>query len=54
VQRFRFPPDRSDLAALIHRNGTVLAETYEGTYIEMEARVEDQVAEKLRDYIIPS
>ncbi|GHV78366.1 GTPase HflX [Spirochaetia bacterium] len=54
VQRFRFPPDRSDLAALIHRNGTVLQETYEGTYIEVEARVEEQVAEKLRDYIIPS
>jgi GTP-binding protein HflX len=52
VQRFRFPPDRSDLAALVHRNGTVLEETYEGTYIEVEARVEGQVAEKLREYNI--
>ncbi|GHV73789.1 GTPase HflX [Spirochaetia bacterium] len=52
VQRFRFPPDRSDLAALIHRNGTVLQETYEGTYIEVEARVEEQVVEKLRDYLV--
>jgi GTP-binding protein HflX len=50
VQRFRFPPDRSDLAALVHRNGTVLAETYEGTYIEVEAQVEGQVVEKLREY----
>jgi GTP-binding protein HflX len=52
VQRFRFPPDRSDLAALVHRNGTVLQETYEGTYIEVEARVEEQVVEKLRDYMV--
>jgi GTP-binding protein HflX len=54
AQRFRFPADRSDLAALVHRNGTVLAETYEGTFIEVEARVEEQVAEKLKEYITPS
>jgi GTP-binding protein HflX len=48
---FRFPPDRSDLAALLHRNGTVLQETYEGTYIEVEAEVEDALAEKLREYL---
>ncbi|GHT83614.1 GTPase HflX [Spirochaetia bacterium] len=51
VRRFRFPPDRSDLAALVHRNGTVLEETYEGTYIEVEARVDEQITEKLKDYI---
>jgi GTP-binding protein HflX len=48
---FRFPPDRSDLAALLHRSGTVLRETYTETYIEAEARVEEQIAEKLRDYV---
>ena len=53
VQRFRFPPDRSDLVALVHRNGTVLEEIYEGTYIEVEARVEEPVAEKLREYAAP-
>ncbi|GHV25653.1 GTPase HflX [Spirochaetia bacterium] len=51
VRRFRFPPDRSDLAALVHRNGTVLQETYEGTYIEVEARVEGPTVEKLREYL---
>jgi GTP-binding protein HflX len=50
ARTFRFPPNRSDLAALLHRNGTVLREAYEETYIEVEARVEAQIAEKLRDY----
>jgi GTP-binding protein HflX len=52
VRRFRFPPDRSDLAALIHRNGTVLSETYEGTYIEVEAQVDEETAGKLREYLV--
>jgi GTP-binding protein HflX len=52
VRRFRFPPARSDLAAFVHRNGTVLSETYEGTYIEVEAQVEEDVAGKLREYFV--
>ncbi|MFP3041535.1 GTPase HflX [Treponema primitia] len=52
VRRFRFPPDRSDLAALVHRSGTVLQEIYEGTYIELEAQVEEDVAGKLREYLV--
>ncbi|MDR1596937.1 MAG: GTPase HflX [Treponema sp.] len=51
VRRFRFPPERSDLAALVYRNGTVLRETYEGTYIEVEARVEGDFAGKLKEYV---
>jgi GTP-binding protein HflX len=50
ARTFRFPPNRSDLAALLHRNGTVLREAYKDAYIEVEARVEEQLAEKLRDY----
>jgi GTP-binding protein HflX len=52
VQRFRFPPTRPDLAALVHRNGTVLRETYQGTYIDVEAQVEGDFAGKLRAYIV--
>ncbi|GHT96524.1 GTPase HflX [Spirochaetia bacterium] len=50
--RFRFPPDRHDLAALLYRNGTVLSEKYEDTYIEMEARVEVQAAERLKVFAV--
>lgn len=52
VRRFRFPTNRSDLAALVHRNGTVLSESYEDTYIEMEAQVEEDTAGRLREYLV--
>jgi GTP-binding protein HflX len=51
---FRFPPERTDLAALLHRNAQVNSETYEGTYIEMQARVDTALAERLKEYIVPS
>ncbi|AEF84513.1 GTP-binding protein HflX [Treponema primitia ZAS-2] len=51
ARRFRFPPNRSDLAAMVHRNGTVLSESYEDTYIEIEARLEESITEKLREYL---
>jgi GTP-binding protein HflX len=51
ILRFRFPPDRHDLAAMLHRDGRVLTETYEDTYIEMEARAEKELALRLREYL---
>ncbi|MDR3160094.1 MAG: GTPase HflX [Spirochaetaceae bacterium] len=51
--RFRFPPDRHDLAALLHRRGTVLSEKYEDDYIEIEARISPSLEETLRDYAVP-
>jgi GTP-binding protein HflX len=53
VLRFRFPPDRHDLAALLHRDGRVIAETYEDAYIEMEARAEKGLTRRLREYLTP-
>jgi GTP-binding protein HflX len=50
--RFRFPPDRHDLAALLHREALVLSETYDEAGIAMEARAEDQLMEKLRDFVV--
>ena len=48
--RFRFPPERTDLAALLHRSGTVIAENYREDCIEMEARVDDRTAGRLKEY----
>ena len=51
ARRFRFPPERTDLAALLHRSGQVLSETYTDDSIEMEARVDERTAGRLREYI---
>jgi GTP-binding protein HflX len=50
IQRFRFPLDRTDLEALLHRSGTVLVKKYEAGYIEMEARVDEKTAGRLKQY----
>jgi GTP-binding protein HflX len=50
--RFRFPPDRHDLAALLHRDGWVLSQRYDDTGIEVEARVEPRIAEELREFVV--
>jgi GTP-binding protein HflX len=51
-RRFRLPPDRTDLAALIHREGKVISERYDENFIEMEARLDEKTAGRLRDYQI--
>ncbi|MCL2472774.1 MAG: GTPase HflX, partial [Treponema sp.] len=48
--RFRFPLDRTDLAALVHRSGPVISEKYGDNYIEMEALVDERTAGRLREY----
>jgi GTP-binding protein HflX len=50
--RFRFPPDRTDLASLLHRSAQVLSETYEDDSIIVAARVDEKTAGQLREYII--
>ena len=45
--RFSFPPDRYDLAALLHRDGAVLSEQYAEEAIRMEARVDDKILGQL-------
>jgi GTP-binding protein HflX len=52
IRMFRFPPDRTDLAAQLHRGGTVISETYEAGYIGTEARVDEKTAGRLREYIV--
>jgi GTP-binding protein HflX len=52
ILRFHFPSERPDLAAMVHRNAQVLSENYEGTYIELEARVDGPLAERLQGYIV--
>jgi GTP-binding protein HflX len=47
-----FPQSRADLAALLHRTGTVLSENYVGEQIEMEARVDEATAGKLKQYLV--
>jgi GTP-binding protein HflX len=49
---FRFPLERTDLAALVHRSGPVLSENYRDSYIEMEARVDVRTAGRLKEYQI--
>ena len=48
---FRFPLARSDLAALLHRNGTVLSEHYGDDFIEMNARTGEKTAGQLKEFI---
>ena len=52
VRRFRFPPNRHDLAALLHRSGSVTAENYADDYIEMEARVGERALGTLKEYLV--
>jgi GTP-binding protein HflX len=49
---FRFPPERTDLAALLHRSGQVVSEHYGDSFIEMEARLDERTAGKLKEYQI--
>ena len=48
--RFRFPPDRTDLPAFLHRTSTVISEKYGEGYIEMEAKVDERTAGMLKEY----
>ena len=50
--RFRFPAERTDLAAQIHRSGIVASEKYGTDCIEMEARVDEATAGRLKEYQI--
>ncbi len=52
VRRFRFPATRHDLAALLHRSGSVTAENYADDYIEMEARVGERALGALKEYLV--
>jgi GTP-binding protein HflX len=52
-KHFRFPLERSDLAALLHRSGSVISEKYGEDFIEMEARVDERTAGKLTKYEKP-
>ncbi|GHV10440.1 hypothetical protein FACS189485_23510 [Spirochaetia bacterium] len=49
---FRFPPDRTDLASLLHRSGQVLSESYEDNSITVEARVDEKTAGQLGEFIV--
>ena len=49
-QRYSFPQHRTDLAAMLHRSGTVLSEKYVGERIEMEALVDSATAGRLREF----
>jgi GTP-binding protein HflX len=51
VIRFRFPSNRHDLPALLYRNGRVLSEKYGDAAIEIEAQVEQRIAEMLKEFI---
>jgi len=51
-KRFRFPPERTDLAALLHRSGAVISENYAENFIEMEARVDERISGRLKEYQI--
>jgi len=52
ITRFRFPPERTDLAALLHRTGQVIAENYGENFIEIEARVDERTVGRLKEYLV--
>ena len=47
---YRFPPERTDLAALVHRSGQVLFENYGDHCIEMKARLDGRTIGRLKEY----
>ncbi|MCL2478754.1 MAG: GTPase HflX [Treponema sp.] len=49
-RRYVFPQSRSDLAAMLHRTGTVLSEKYVGENIEMEALTDNATAGRLKEF----
>lgn len=52
LRTFRFPVDRHDLAALLHRTGSVSAERYKDDCIEMEARLGDRALGSLKEWLV--
>ncbi len=48
---FRFPSSRTDLPALLHRRGTVISESYNDEYIEVEARVDSVLLSQLEEWL---
>ncbi|MDR2797818.1 MAG: GTPase HflX [Treponema sp.] len=50
ITRFQFPPDRYDLARLLHRSGRVLSEKYDDHAIEVAAQVAAPIQEQLKAY----
>ncbi|MDR0313438.1 MAG: GTPase HflX [Treponema sp.] len=52
VRRYSFPQTRTDLAALLHRSGTVISEKYLDETIEMEARVDAKTAGQLKEFAL--
>jgi GTP-binding protein HflX len=52
ITRFRFPAERSDLVSFLYRSGRVYSESYEEAAVVMEARVNLQTGEKLRNFVV--
>lgn len=48
---FHFPMDRYDLAAEVHRSGSVIQERYEEGYVFIEARVPLKLKNKFAEYV---
>jgi GTP-binding protein HflX len=45
------PTSRYDLVALVHRTGTVLAESHDNGNVELEARVSDKTKRQLQAFL---
>ena len=51
VTRFVLPASRHDLAALVHRTGRIVAESYEGDSIVLTAQVPERTIGQLRSFV---
>ncbi|MDR1443961.1 MAG: GTPase HflX [Treponema sp.] len=51
-RRFCFPPDRGDLAGMLHRGAHVLSESWEDDGIHIEAQTDGKLAGQLRQYLV--
>ncbi len=49
---FRLPNSRYDLAALLHRGGSVLSEKYEDSTVTITARVSEKLRGRLSEYLL--
>jgi GTP-binding protein HflX len=50
--RFCFPPDRGDLAGLLHRKARVVSESWESGGILIEAWADEKLTGQLRQYLV--
>ncbi|MFW6344101.1 MAG: hypothetical protein ACOC2B_05105, partial [Sediminispirochaetaceae bacterium] len=49
---FRLPLSRYDIAAFLHRGGSVISERYDGSVVEIKAKVSKKIRGRLQEFLV--